>query len=61
MKKTNIRAILKSLTYKSLSTISTFFAGWLITGNIAIGMALGYLKSLLSYFYTIFMKEYGSE
>ena len=55
MKKTNIRAILKSLTYKSLSTISTFFAGWLITGNIAIGMALGIFevtfKLLLYYFH----------
>lgn len=53
MKKENIRAILKSLTYKSLSTVSTFLAGWLITGNIAIGMTLGIFEvtfKLLLYF-----------
>ena len=41
MNRENIRALLKSLTYKSLSTISTFFAAWFITGNMAIGMTLG--------------------
>ena len=41
MKRENVRAILKSLTYKSLSTLSTFLAGWLITGDITIGMTLG--------------------
>ena len=53
MKKENIRAILKSLTYKSLSTISTFVAGWLITGSLAIGMTLGIFEvtfKLLLYF-----------
>tara|TARA_Y100001938_G_scaffold143640_1_gene216737 strand:+ start:220 stop:669 length:450 start_codon:yes stop_codon:yes gene_type:complete len=53
MKRENIRAILKSLTYKSLSTISTFVAGWLITGSLAIGMTLGIFEvtfKLLLYF-----------
>jgi len=53
MKKENIRALLKSLTYKSLSTISTFVAGWLITGSLAIGMTLGIFEvtfKLLLYF-----------
>tara|TARA_B100000683_G_scaffold89598_1_gene88507 strand:- start:519 stop:968 length:450 start_codon:yes stop_codon:yes gene_type:complete len=53
MTKGNIRAILKSLTYKSLSTISTFAAGWLITGDFTIGMTLGIFEitfKLLLYF-----------
>ena len=53
MKRENIRAILKSLTYKSLSTISTFVTGWLITGSLAIGMTLGIFEvtfKLLLYF-----------
>ena len=41
MNRETIRALLKSLTYKSLSTISTFLAAWFITGNLAIGMTLG--------------------
>ena len=54
MKKTTIRSVLKSLTYKSLSTISTFLAAWLITGNLAIGMTLGLFEvtfKLLLYFF----------
>ena len=53
MTRGNIRAILKSLTYKSLSTISTFAAGWLITGDFTIGMTLGIFEitfKLLLYF-----------
>ena len=44
MKKSKIRSILKALTYRSLSTLFTFFAAWIITGNIAMGMALGLLE-----------------
>ena len=54
-KRTNIRSILKALTYRSLSTICTFFAAWIITGNIIIGMTLGLFevtfKLFLYYFH----------
>ena len=53
MNKENLRALLKSLTYKSLSTISTFLAAWLVTGSLAIGMTLGIFEvtfKLLLYF-----------
>ena len=42
--KRRLRYIVKSLTYRIISSLITFFAGWLITGDILIGLTLGIIE-----------------
>ena len=42
-----LRYIVKSLTYKTLSVLITFFAGWLLTGDPRIGLTLGVIEVTL--------------
>lgn len=42
-----LRYFLKTLTYKTLSLLITIGAGWIITGNIAVGLSLGVIEITL--------------
>ena len=42
--KRRLRYIVKSLTYRIISSLITFLAGWLITGDILIGLTLGIIE-----------------
>ncbi len=39
-----LRYIFKTITYKTLSIAITIFAGWVLTGNMAIGLSLGLVE-----------------
>ena len=42
-----LRYIVKSLTYRTISVLITFFAGWLLTGDPIIGLTLGLIEVTL--------------
>ena len=50
-----IRHILKSITWRLVGTIDTVVLGWLITGNLEIGLKIGGVevitKMVLYYFH----------
>lgn len=50
-----IRHILKSITWRLVGTIDTVVLGWLITGNLEIGLKIGGVevitKMILYYFH----------
>ena len=45
--KRRLRYFLKTITYKTLSLLITVTAGWLLTGNMAIGLSLGVIEITL--------------
>jgi len=50
-----IRHILKSITWRLIGTIDTVILGWLITGNLEMGLKIGGVeiitKMILYYFH----------
>lgn len=50
-----IRHILKSVTWRLIGTIDTVFLGWLITGDLELGLKIGGVevitKMILYYFH----------
>jgi len=48
--KNRLRYIFKTITYKTLSVIITILAGWVLTGNMAIGLSLGMVEITIKLF-----------
>ena len=46
MKRTQLRALAKTCTWRMVASIDTFLLGWLITGDPAIGWAIAGLEVL---------------
>lgn len=50
-----IRHILKSVTWRLIGTVDTVFLGWLITGDLELGLKIGGVevitKMILYYFH----------
>ena len=47
------RSILKTITWRIVGTIDTMILGWLVTGNLKLGLAIGgfeVLTKMLLYF-----------
>ena len=40
----NVRHLLKTITWRFVGTIDTMFLGWLITGDAAVGLSVGGLE-----------------
>lgn len=48
--KNRLRYVFKTITYKTLSVTITILAGWLLTGNMAIGLSLGIIEVTIKLF-----------
>ena len=55
MKVTKLRSLLKTISWRIVSTLDTMFLGWIITGSPLVGLKIGALelftKMILYYFH----------
>lgn len=50
----NQRAIAKTLTWRVIASLTTFFLAWGISGNAKVGLAVGSSEAVLKMFFYYF-------
>ena len=59
--KNRLRYIFKTITYKTISIAITILAGWILTGNAAIGLSLGLVEVTVKLFIYYIHEEIWSK
>jgi uncharacterized membrane protein len=54
------RTIVKTLTWRVTASLTTFVIAWVLIGDLLIGATIGSIEAIAKFFYTIFMKEFGT-
>jgi uncharacterized membrane protein len=62
MSKDKLRHLYKTISWRIIGTLDTIFLGWLVTGTLSLGLAIGGIevvtKSILYYTHERFWYKY---
>ena len=53
------RHVAKTLTWRTLATVSTFMITWGVTGRIEYGMTIGSIDAIIKLFLYMFLQDHA--